>query len=157
MGMVGDLYETDFYAWTRHQARELRRLKALRLNADLDLAHLIREVRDLGSGQLDACRSQVERVLEHLLKLRCSPAERPRAGWKRSIADALHKPPSRSIANDLRRPPPRLYVHARRAAALGLEEAGELRAIRSLPEACPFTLDDVLRDDWYPEAEARLE
>ena len=35
-----ELYEEDFYAWTRHQARELRRLRALRLNTSLDLAHL---------------------------------------------------------------------------------------------------------------------
>lgn len=30
------LYDEDFYAWTRHQARALRRLKALRLNEDVD-------------------------------------------------------------------------------------------------------------------------
>ena len=36
-GPVAELYETDFYAWTRLQARELRRLKELRLNAEIDL------------------------------------------------------------------------------------------------------------------------
>ena len=34
---------------------------------------------------------------------------------------------------------------------LALEEYAEARAARLLPEACPFTLEDVLRDDWYPE------
>ena len=41
------LYETDFYAWTRHQARALRRLKALRLNTDVDLDHLALEIRPI--------------------------------------------------------------------------------------------------------------
>jgi hypothetical protein len=28
-------------------------------------------------------------------------------------------------------------------------------AADSLPGACPFTLDDICRDDWYPEPEAK--
>ena len=63
------LYETDFYAWTRRQARELRRLKALRLNVELDLDHVAEEIEDLGSSERDTCRSHVERILEHFLKL----------------------------------------------------------------------------------------
>ena len=62
METVRDLYESDFFAWTRHQARELKRLKSLHLNTELDLDHLVEEVRDLGSDQRDACRSQVERI-----------------------------------------------------------------------------------------------
>lgn len=154
METVRELYEQDFFAWTRHQARELKRLKALHLNTELDLDHLVEEVRDLGSDQRDACRSQVERILEHFLKLRCSPAEGPRAGWKRSVVEArsaLDKKLSTSLKNDLRRQLPRLFVHARRAAVLGLEEHGEFAAAKRLPDACPFTLDEVLRDDWYPE------
>ena len=58
-GTARELYEADFYAWTRHQARELRRLKELRLNADLDLDHVAEEIEDLGSSERDACRSQV--------------------------------------------------------------------------------------------------
>ena len=46
---------------------------------------------------------------------------------------------------------PRLYAEARREAILGLEEYEEAEAVRLLPEASPWSLDDVLRDDWYPE------
>ena len=63
------LYETDFYAWTRRQARELRRLKELRLNAELDLDHVAEEIEDLGSAVRKGVRSQVRRILEHFLKL----------------------------------------------------------------------------------------
>ncbi len=48
------LYQGDFYAWTRHQARALRRLTTLRLSTGLDLDHLAEEALDevLRSAQL---------------------------------------------------------------------------------------------------------
>ena len=63
------LYERDFYAWSRLQARELRAPEGAALNTDLDLDHLALEVRDLGSEQLFAIQSQTVRLIEHLLKL----------------------------------------------------------------------------------------
>lgn len=75
-----DLYEADFYAWTRQQARALRRLKELRPNAELDLDHVAEEIEDLGLSQRDTCRRQVERILEHFLKLAWSPSPQSRRG-----------------------------------------------------------------------------
>lgn len=48
------LYQGDFYAWTRHQAGALRRLTSLRLSTGLDLVHLAEEALDevLRSAQL---------------------------------------------------------------------------------------------------------
>ncbi len=40
------LYEEDFYAWTRDQASALRRLAGQRWNGPLDLAHLAEEVEE---------------------------------------------------------------------------------------------------------------
>lgn len=54
---AADLYETDFYAWTRRQARELRRLKQLRLNVELDLDHVAEEIEDLGGTLRKSVRS----------------------------------------------------------------------------------------------------
>jgi hypothetical protein len=38
------LYQTDYYAWTRQQAAELRRLAAAHAHSTLDLANLAEEV-----------------------------------------------------------------------------------------------------------------
>jgi hypothetical protein len=153
------LYETDFYAWTRRLADELRRLKELRLNVELDLDHVAEEIEGLGSSERDTCRSQVERILEHFPKRAWSPSPQPRRGWRRSIVEArsvLDKKLSAAIERDLRDGLQHLYVHARRAAVLGLEDYAEEdyaedEAADLLPEASPWTLKDVLRDDWYPE------
>ena len=148
------LYETDFYAWTRRQAEELRRLKELRLNVELDLDRVAEEIEDLGTSERDTCRSQVERILEHFLKLTWSPSAQPRRGWRHSIVEArsvLANKLSATIRRDVEQQLPRLYRSARRAAILALEEYDEAEAARLLPEAGPWTLEDVLCDDWYPE------
>jgi hypothetical protein len=41
------LYETDFFACTQAQAKELRRFAKTQPNLPLDLAHLAEEIRDL--------------------------------------------------------------------------------------------------------------
>jgi Domain of unknown function DUF29 len=82
------LYEEDFYAWTRDQARALRRLAATRPNVALDFEHLIEEVADLGKSERFAVRSQLRRIIEHSLKLAWLPARAPRPGWHETIIDA---------------------------------------------------------------------
>jgi hypothetical protein len=96
----------------------------------------------------------VGRILEHFLKLAYSPSAQPRRGWQRSIVEArsvLENKLSATIRRDVEQQLPRLYRSARRAAILALEEYDEAEAARLLPEASPWTLEDVLCDDWYPE------
>ncbi len=85
---LGDLYERDFYAWTRDQARALRRLKETRPNVAIDLTHLILEVEDLGKSERDAVRSYLRTIIEHRLKLAYSPPTEPLAGWTSTIGRA---------------------------------------------------------------------
>ena len=64
-----ELYEEDFFAWTRDQASALRRMAKDRWNGPLDLEHLAEEIEDVGSDRRDAVRLQrgataaAERVL----------------------------------------------------------------------------------------------
>src|SRR5918994_4701875 len=82
------LYQTDYYAWTKDQATKLRALAAARVNSTLDLENLAEEVESLGRSDLNTVRSQVRRIIEHLLKLEFSPSAQPRAAWRYSIAEA---------------------------------------------------------------------
>lgn len=132
-----DLYEEDFYAWTREQAAALRRLAVERRNLPLDLEHLAEEVEDLGKEQRNAVRSQLRRILERRLKLEHSPAREPRLGWQASILEALAEIEDR-LTPTLRRDPaarlPALYERARGLAALALAARGEREAAARLPD-----------------------
>lgn len=145
------LYEEDFYKWTQHQARALRRLAATRPSEPLDLPHLAEEVRGLGKSERDAVRSQITRILEHALKLAYSPATAPRAGWIETIEDArreLHFKLSPSIRRDAAARLPDLYAYARRRAAQPL--ARDREAETALPATCPWTLGEILDETWLP-------
>src|SRR5882757_1194864 len=82
----GPRYEDDFYAWTQYQAEVLRSLHVS--DNRFDREHVAEEIEDLGKSERDAVRSQIRRIIEHLLKLAYSPAEQPRYDWMHSVADA---------------------------------------------------------------------
>ena len=147
------LYETDYYAWTREQAAALRELAERRAPVPLDLANLAEEVEDLGRTQRDAVRSQVRRIMEHFLKLEFSTAAYPRLDWKESIVEArseLADKISASLRRDAEDELPNLFRRAQRKAALRVRKFGEAQAADDLPASCPYSLDAILRDDWYP-------
>ncbi len=147
------LYETDYYAWTQQQAAELRKLADRRVNTPLDLANLAEEVEDLGKSERDAVRSQIRRIIEHLLKLEFSRSAEPRAEWRESIIDArntLDDKMTATLRRDVEARLPRLFRQARDKAAAGLERFREFDAAGNLPEGCPYTLDDICRESWYP-------
>jgi hypothetical protein len=50
---AGEQYEDDFFAWTRSQAREVRRFARSRPNLPLDLEHIAEEIADLGTSRRD--------------------------------------------------------------------------------------------------------
>jgi Domain of unknown function DUF29 len=147
------LHKDDFYACTREQASALRRLADERWNGPLDLLHLAEEVEDLGSEQQWAVESPLERIIEHLLKLEHSPNSQPRRQSMISVVEARGEIERRLTATIRREVEPALaerYRRARRKAELALLDHGEADAARVLPDACPYALDDLLADEWWP-------
>lgn len=154
-GRATDLYERDFVAWTRAQVRALKHLARSRPNEPIDFPRLIEEIADLGRSERDTVRRHVRTIIEHCLKLQHSRTTEPRAGWMSAIGrtrTALEDKPSPSLRRDLRVQLSRLYAQARRDAARDFALFGEPEAATALPESCPYTLDQLLRHDWYPSA-----
>jgi len=148
----GPDYDDDFYAWTQHQAAVLREMPVS--DNRFDREHVAEEIEDLGKSERDAVRSQVRRIIEHFLKLQYSPAEAPRYGWMGSIAEArstLDDKITPTLRHQIEDELTKLYGGGRRQAVLGLRAHGEEGAIAALPTACPYTVDDICRDDWYPQ------
>src|SRR5216684_4175909 len=81
-----ELYDQDFFLWTKEQAAELRR--ASDSNLPLDWENLAEEIESLGTSQRAELNSQIRRIFRHLFKLEASPAVDPHAGWRTTIRDA---------------------------------------------------------------------
>ena len=156
---AGELYEDDFYAWTRLQAKELRRFARSRPNVPLDLAHIAEEIGDLGDSQRDSLRSWTANIIEHLLLLEHSPAREPRGGWIGEIVTwrrDIDRRLSGTLRRDLKRQLPRLYEEVRVDLPKKLAPYGEAHVADRFPKRCPYTLEQVLGDFW-PEARHEAE
>jgi hypothetical protein len=139
-------YDDDFYAWTQAQAAALRQKDW----AALDIENIAEEIESLGNEQRHAVRSHLRVLLWHLLKWVAQPAHRG-TSWRTSIlnaraeiADRLEDYPS------LRPHVPTLLASAYpRARRLASAETG--LPLATFPEACPWALDQVLDEDFWPE------
>src|SRR5215471_12924999 len=79
----GNLYERDYYTWALEQARALQERRAERLDWD----NLGEEVADLARRDVHSLRSQLARLLAHLLKWQHQPRRRSNS-WRASIRTA---------------------------------------------------------------------
>jgi len=136
-------YQSDLYEWTREQADALRR----RASNMLDWDNLAGEIESLGASQRSEIRSRLKILLVHLLKWKCQPEGRC-GSWRGSIREAREQ--IEDVLGDnpsLRTYPAECLAKAYgRARLRALDETGLLR----LPEACPWTIDDILADDFLP-------
>ena len=165
MAKPGGLYEEDFVRWTEEQSALLRRAKTLfpaptgGSNQPLDWDNLADEIESLGKSDRRELRSQITRILRHLVKLEVSPAAKPRAGWRATINEArteieglLEDSPS------LRRETDGLIkkqiLAAARLAADDLKQHGETaEGIAERLEQGVYTTEQVL-EDWFPDEPA---
>lgn len=150
MGTNTALYEQDFYQWSQEQAALLREGAW----QDLDGTNLAEEVESLGKRDRRELGSRLQTLLMHLLKWRYEPAERSES-WRgtirtarREVAAVLADSPS------LRRQVPAMLTTGYADARLDASEDTGL-PLRTFPEVCPWTAEQVLDGDFWPEGAPR--
>ena len=155
MAADGDLYHSDFFAWTQAQGRAIRGA-ASGGNAPIDWDNVAEEIESLGRTERRELSSRIATIIEHLLKLSCSPAAESRRGWMQTVRrtrgeveDVLADSPS------LRPEVPSLIVaataRAARRIADDLDAAGEATPeVLARLRAITLTPDHVL-GDWLPD------
>jgi Domain of unknown function DUF29 len=140
-------YVEDPYTWSFEQAELLR---AGRFDL-VDAANLADEITSLAHYLADKLRSDLSRVLQHLLKWEYQPERRSRS-WalsieehRRRVAEHLHDGPGlRAILSDLLL---RAYADGR---GFALRDTELPRA--TLPEQCPYSWDEIMtRPVAWPE------
>ena len=141
------LYDTDFYAWTQEQAALLREGAV----AELDLVNLAEEIESLGQRDRRTLGSHLRTLMLHLLKWQYQPSGRLTGhAWRSSIRTARIEitvllEDSPSLGGAVPGLIARWYPNARLDAA---DETG--LPLTTFPEACPWSVAQVLDDDFYP-------
>ena len=139
-------YDSDFYLWLAGQAALIREGKFDKL----DIENVAEEIESLGRSDKRALGSQLRRLLMHLLKWQRQPGRRSQS-WRNSINSARDE--LRVIVQDSPSLKPVLeaslageYLTARKRA---VDETG--LSGKNFPANCPYTLDDILSEDFWPE------
>jgi hypothetical protein len=146
-----ELYQQDYHAWLAAQVRALRGSRL----GDIDAANLAEELEDMARSTKKAVRSQLVRLMTHLLKWSIEKDFRERNPsaanrWLASIRNSRDE-----IKDDLAESPsltaylPGIFAKAYKTAINGAVEDTGLPD-SAFPPQCPWSLDDVLREDFLP-------
>lgn len=140
------LYEQDFYLWLAETVQLLKTGKFEKL----DVENLIEEIESMGRSEKKSVESNLEVVLVHLLKYKYQPDKRS-TSWRITLLE--HR---RRLQRDFKISPSLrryfletladCYQGARKLASVETEIV-----ITTFPLECPFTVEQVLDEDFLPE------
>ena len=142
------LYDTDFYQWTQDTWRQLQQ----RDIENLDWEHLAEEIEALGNEQKHKVDSYLRQLLIHLLLYQYWQDNRDyyTEGWQDEIDEFRFQLECRlqakSLYNYFVSQIDEIYPKACRKVLL------KSKQIVNLPEKCPYTVDQLLNPDFFPEA-----
>jgi len=136
------LYETDETAWLEKMSKLIQE----RRYEKLDYKHLCEYLLDMAKRDRREVFSRLTTLVMHLLKWDYQPRKRSRS-WESTImtqrdelSDELE---SKTLRNHALERLPEAYIRAVRYAA---KETG--LAEERFPKDCPYTLDDILSEEW---------
>ena len=140
------LYEQDFCLWIETTANLLKE----RRFSQLDIENLIEEIETMGRSEKNALESNLIVVFLHLLKWQYQPDKRSRS-WKSSIFEhriRIHKAfkNSPSLKPFFANVFTECYQYGRKRASI---ETG--LSLTAFPTESPFTMDEILDEDFLPE------
>lgn len=144
---MGDLaYNEDFYVWALRNAELLRRGRL----AEIDAEHIAEELESMGKRDKRELHSRLVVLMAHLLKWIYQPHRRSRS-WQATIegqredikhlladSPSLHSEVERELADVYRR----ATIEAQKQTGINKNR---------FPEVCPFTPEQVLDNEYWPD------
>lgn len=142
---ISNLYEADFYAWTQEQAKLLHHQQW----NQLDLPNLVEEIESLGKQQRAELRNRLGVLIGHVLKWEYQGQRRSRS-WLNTIR--IQRIDTSGLLEENPSLKPYLQEGLQKAYIKGVALAsGETNLpLKTFPENCPYTLDEILSDRFYP-------
>jgi hypothetical protein len=137
-------YDQDFYVWTQTQAALMRQGKW----QEVDWEHVAEEIDALGKRDRRELASRLQVLVMHLLKWQRQPEQRS-GSWRRTIGeqrDQLHL-----LLEDSPSLRPQVPVLLARRYPYARDKALDETGLFTLPDTCPFTPEQVLDVNFWPE------
>jgi Domain of unknown function DUF29 len=138
---ISDLYDFDEVAWLDAMVALLRRGAV----EELDLAHLAEYLSDIALRERREVESQLSALLVHVLKWVHLPDYRSRS-WSETI-DQQRQELARRVSRGALQSHAESVLPATYAEAFERTLAETGLSAESVPDACPYTLDALLRFD----------
>lgn len=143
------LYDRDFYAWTQEQAALLKSGQW----DQLDIPNLVEEIEALGRQERRELVNRLGILVGHLLKWQFQPQQRSKS-WTATIIE------QRQEVQELIADNPSLKSYLVEAMNKAYQKSVLLvvketpLSLDDLPAQCPYTLDQVMDPNFYPEQES---
>ena len=139
-----ELYETEYDQWLTETVRLLKNGQLERL----DYENLIEELEGLGRSERSAAKSLLLQIIVHLMLYQFWQSERERnanhwAGEIITFRVQLEDKLTTNLRNYLADELPKIYQNA----LLIVQKKTQLN---SLPEQCPYSLQQLLDKHWFP-------
>ncbi len=139
-----ELYETEYDQWLTETVRLLKNRQLERL----DYENLIEELEALGRSERSAAKSLLLQIIVHLMLYQFWQSERERnanhwAGEIITFRVQLEDKLTTNFRNYLADELPKIYQNA----LLIVQKKTQLN---SLPEQCPYSLQQLLDKYWFP-------
>jgi len=134
-------YDFDLYQWSMDQAFLLRNRKL----SEIDFENIAEEIESLGRKDKRTLRSQLERLIQHLLKEKYTPERKGNSkSWDASIRDSrkdidMTIKDSPSLKNELKNIFEESFIYGRELAIRDTEYSEHL-----FPKKCPWTIEEIL-------------
>lgn len=140
------MYDSDFHLWTQQQAKLLREGDW----QNVDIKNLIEEIEALGRQERKELKNRLGILLGHLLKWQFQPKRRSKS-WLYTIRE------KRSEIIDLFNDSPSLKScieeiwESSYEKGVNLAEKETSLECDQFPSVCPYSLDQILDDKFWPE------
>jgi hypothetical protein len=143
---MGTLYEDDIIAWSEQQAALLRAGRWELLDRD----NIAEEIEDVGKSEKRELQNRLAVLISHLLKWQYQRLRRSHS-WRNTIREQRAE-----IRQDIRKTPslktlldnPRWLSSAYRRARI---ETYTETLLPALPDELPWSLGEVMSDEFFPE------
>lgn len=145
MTIAPNLYERDFYAWLMHNAALIRKGHL----TEIDAANVAEELESMGRSERHELINRLAVLLAHLLKWQMQPKRRGKS-WRVTIEEQRRRVKRRlkdspSLQADL----VNTLTDAYGDAVLKVIKQTPFEK-KDFPSACPFTVEQILDDDFWP-------